>query len=248
MSIISNQAVKGRTNGCSATCLGRSSPSTLTNSLKKKYALIELHYLPSIEFFATLLAYPVIIIEQHENYQKGSYRNRCHLVNANGPQVLSIPLQKGKHQKLPIREVKIAYREPWHIQHWRSIKSAYANAPFFPYFSEPIEQLFQQRPDYLFDFNRKLFELLIRLSGLELTYQYSTTYDPEPGEDTADLRGAISPRNKQRTGGNRFTPVPYPQVFTERHGFLPNLSILDLLFCSGPETRDILQRSHPPAE
>jgi hypothetical protein len=209
----------------------------------KEHVLIELHYLPSVQFFSKLLAYRRIIIERHENYQKGSYRNRCHIVGANGLQTLSIPLEKGKHQKLPITEVRIAYAQPWHLQHWRSIQSAYANAPFFPYYSEPIQELFEQRPVFLFDFNQQLFELLCRHLGLEHKIDYSTDYHRPAPPETADLRELISPKDPQARKDHHFIPAPYPQVFTERHGFLPNLSILDLLFCAGPQTVEILRNS-----
>lgn len=206
-------------------------------------ALIELHYLPSVQFFSKLLAYRQLIIEQHENYQKGSYRNRCHLVGANGLQILSIPLKKGKHQKLPIQQVEISYTQPWHTQHWRTIRSAYANAPFFPYYSEPIQALYEQKPSHLFAFNRQLLKLLCELLGLQGKIIYSTSYNPDPEKDTRDLRGSISPKIKTSSKDMHFDPYPYAQVFAERHGFLPNLSILDLLFCTGPQAIDILRKS-----
>lgn len=207
----------------------------------KESALIELHYLPSIQFFSKLLAYRRIIIEQHENYQKGSYRNRCHIAGANGLQIMSIPLEKGKHQKLPIREVRIDYAQPWHLQHWRSIQSAYANAPFFPYYSEPIQALFEQKPDFLFAFNRQLFELICRQLGLSEKIIYSSDYLTETGTETDDLREVISPKDPDAAHDPDFHPATYPQVFTERHGFLANLSILDLLFCTGPQAVEILR-------
>lgn len=207
----------------------------------KNKALVELHYLPSVQYFSKLLAYEQIIIEQWENYQKGSYRNRCHIAGANGLQALSIPLEKGKHQKLPIRQVHIAYQEPWHLQHWRSIQSAYANAPFFPYYGEGIAALYRAKPTHLFSFNQQLFELICGYLNLQDKVSYSSDYLIESGEQVQDLRGLISPKTALKDRAPQFEPVPYPQVFTERHGFLPNLSILDLLFCTGPEATQILR-------
>lgn len=207
----------------------------------KKKALIELHYLPSVQYFSKIIAYEEIIIEQWENYQKGSYRNRCYIAGANGLQTLSVPLEKGKHQKLPIREVHIAYREPWHLQHWRSIQSAYANAPFFPYYGDGIAELYLAKPAHLFSFNQQLFELICSYLSLRDKVSYSGEYQFDPGEEVHDLRGVISPKTAMRRADSQFEPVPYPQVFTERHGFLPNLSILDLLFCTGPEAPQILR-------
>ena len=206
----------------------------------KVTALIELQYLSSVQYFSKLLAYDKVVIEQWENYQKGSYRNRCHIAGANGLQILSIPLEKGKHQKLPIREVRIAYRQPWHLQHWRSIQSAYANAPFYPYYSDDLEAIFMQQPEYLFELNQQLLALCCRHLGLSDKLSYSDDYCSDPGEEVQDLRGFISPKQKTNNPDLAFHPNPYPQVFTERHGFLPNLSILDLLFCAGPEATQIL--------
>lgn len=204
-------------------------------------ALIEVHYLPSVQFFSKLLAFEEVIIEQCENYQKGSYRNRCHLAGANSLQILSIPLEKGKHQKLPIQEVRIAYTHTWHLQHWRTIRSAYASAPFFPYYADALELLFTKRPDRLFDFNRDLLNLLCSQLGIRTTISYSVDYLIDPGPDILDLRDRISPKDPPEGSDPQFQAVPYPQVFLERHGFLPNLSILDLLFCTGPEARQILR-------
>lgn len=209
----------------------------------KEHALIALHYLPSVQFFSKLLAYRRITIEQQENYQKGSYRNRCHIAGANGLQIMSVPLEKGKHQKLPIREVRIDYSRPWHLQHWRSIQSAYANAPFFLYYADPIRELFAQKPALLFAFNRQLFELICRQLNLDCPFTYSDDYVTESPIGTDDLRAVITPKDPAASLDPDFVPVPYPQVFTERHGFLPNLSILDLLFCTGPQAVEILRNS-----
>lgn len=204
-------------------------------------ALIELHYLPSVQFFSKLLAYEAVIIEQHEHYQKGSYRNRCRLAGANSLQVLSIPLEKGKHQKLPIRDVRIAYDQPWHVQHWRTICSAYANAPFFPFYSDAVGALFRQPPPHLFTFNLQLLEMLIRQLQLNVRIEFSTAYQAGTDAATDDLRNTISPKPGRQAGDPFFKARPYPQVFLERHGFLPNLSILDLLFCTGPQAVQILR-------
>ena len=163
-------------------------------STSNSQVLIELHYLPSIQYFSTLLAFEAICIEQHENYQKGSYRNRCHIVGANGFQAMSIPLKKGKHQKLPIQEVELSYTQPWHLQHWRSLQAAYANAPFFPYYSEPIKALYESRPTHLFAFNKKLLELICRQIGISDQITYSKEYLPYSADNMQDLRDKISPK------------------------------------------------------
>ena len=101
--------------------------------MERNTLLIEAQYLPSIQFFSKLTRFSTLLLEAHENYQKGSYRNRCHIAGANGLMRLSIPLRKGKNEQLPIQKTLISYDEPWITQHWQSIRSAYGNAPFFPY-------------------------------------------------------------------------------------------------------------------
>ncbi|MEM9991931.1 MAG: WbqC family protein, partial [Bacteroidota bacterium] len=126
-----------------------------------KGILLETQYFPPIQYFSKLLAYPTIFLEQHENYLKGSYRNRCHIVGANGMQRLSIPLQRGKNEQLPIREVRISYSENWQNQHWTSIRSAYGRAPFFEYFADDVERFFKKKYHFLFDLNEALLAFML---------------------------------------------------------------------------------------
>ena len=102
----------------------------------EKSILLEIQYLPSLQYVSKLLQCPKIYLEQHENYSKGSYRNRCHIAGAQGLQRLSIPLEGGKHQQQPIREVRISNDESWQSQHWTSIKSAYGKSPFFEHYAD----------------------------------------------------------------------------------------------------------------
>ena len=111
--------------------------------------IIEVQYFPPIEYFKQLFQFPHVVIEAHENYQKGSYRNRCHIANSTGIQVLSVPLRKGKNAKQPIREVAIAYDMDWQKQHWQSIRTAYGSAPFWEHYASQLEPLFFKKYDYL---------------------------------------------------------------------------------------------------
>jgi hypothetical protein len=193
----------------------------------------ELHYLPSIAVFQHFSAAKVIYLEAHEHYQKRSYRNRAHIVGANGLQRLSIPLRKGKNQQQPIQDVQLTYHESWPKQHWQSIISAYGNAPFFPYYADELAPVFTQAYDKLWDFNLDLLRLLFRLLQWDTPLLFTDEYHREYPADVYDLRNQIKPG--QTTALNSAHFPAYPQVFTERHGFLPNLSILDLLFCQGPQ-------------
>jgi hypothetical protein len=203
---------------------------------KRLPALLELHYLPSVAFFTALSNHREVWIEQCENYQKSSYRNRCHIAGANGLLRLSIPLKKGKNEQQSIKEVEIAYEEPWQHQHWSSISSAYGNAPYFEYYAPELAPFFTEPVPCLFEFSNSLLDKLIQLLQLDVHIHYTREYQRAPVAAAKDYRNLIHPRKS-----TPFNLTPYPQVFTEKHGFLPNLSILDLLFCTGPQASLLLE-------
>ena len=197
--------------------------------------LIELPYLGSLPYYSKLLLHPQIWIEQQEHYSKGSFRNRCHIATANGVLALSIPLLKGKHQQAPIREVAIDNRANWQQQHWRSIKTAYGNSPFFEYYAPGLAQLYQQPFTHLFDFCWAAQELLLQFLNFSPNLVLTSAYQTVPAAEVLDFRQQLLPKNYSTYQDKYYHPLPYPQVFEDRQGFLPNLSILDLLFCTGPE-------------
>ena len=204
--------------------------------------LLELQYLPSIQYVTKLLQYPTVWMEQHENYSKGSYRNRCHLASAQGLLRLSIPLAGGKHQQQPIREVKIAYKEPWQSQHWTAIKSAYGKSPFFEYYADFFQPIFQKKYTYLWDWNWDLLQQVLQVLAFDSNIKLTEQFNKETNKDIFDFRNSISPKASKHVNDTAYEIAHYGQVFEEKHGFIPNLSILDLLFCSGPEAMVYLQR------
>lgn len=204
--------------------------------------LLSLAYLPPVSWFALLEHTETAVLEVHENYQKGSLRNRCHIAGPNGVQRLSIPLVKGKHQQMPIREARIAYDEPWQRLHWRSIRAAYGNAPFFEHYADTLALFFEKNYPFLFDFNLELlYWLMAKIKGRgELIH--SQGFAPKDGRELLhDYRDAIGPEPDDWP--DWFFPARYPQVFMEKTGFLPNLSALDLLFCTGNQAKEILEKS-----
>ncbi|MBK6931191.1 MAG: WbqC family protein [Saprospirales bacterium] len=213
--------------------------------IAKPHVVLELHYLPPVSWMALAAHAGAVRLEACEHYQKGSFRNRCLIAGPNGTQRLSIPLRKGKHQQTPVRAVRLAYDEPWQQVHWRSIQAAYGNAPYFDHFAGELEQFYQNRLEFLFDFNLGLLQFLLKNLGLSPEIACTESYSDKNSEDfpagRLDFKNTISPK---RTPPPRwFYPAPYPQVFTERHGFLPDLSSLDLLFCCGKQSTQVLQNS-----
>lgn len=202
--------------------------------------LLELQYWGSVPYYSKFLLHSQVFIEQHENYRKGSFRNRCHIATANGVLPLSIPLLKGKHQQAPIREVKMDNQSNWQQQHWRSIRTAYSNSPFFDYYADEIAALYEQPHHYLFDFCWAAHNLLLQLLPLPSAVAFTSSYVIQPSTDILDFRHQLLPKNHTHYQDNNYKALPYPQVFEDRQGFLANLSILDLLFCTGPEATALL--------
>lgn len=205
--------------------------------MKASSAVIEIQYLPPVAYFMMLARHERVMIEQHEHYQKNSYRNRCHIAGANGLLRLSIPLKKGKHEQQPIRQTAISFADNWPKQHWASIRSAYSRAPFFDHYAPVLQPHFEQPQPLLFDFCYALLKELIPLLGISAQLSLTTAYTPALPPPISDYREAIRPKQNALKW-----PLPeYPQVFLERHGFLPNLSVLDLLFCTGPQAGLLLE-------
>ena len=198
--------------------------------------LIELHYLPGAAFLAPLAAGWDLQIEQMDHFQKKTGRNRCRLLSSYGMIQLSIPLLKGKHQQQPYRDVRIARDSPWERTHWRTIQSCYGRSPFFEHYADTLASLYENREKFLWDWNMKLFHWVLEQLHIPASFALSTAWNPTPESDIHDFRGAIHPSDQ-----GLVKEVVYPQVFTDRHGFTGDLSVLDLLFCAGPQARMILR-------
>ena len=192
--------------------------------------IIETQFLPPISVMSHLLMYDQVILEGHETYQKRSYRNRLHVVDAQGKKSISIPLVKGKHEQQSIRQVDISYDTSWDISFLRLIKAAYGSAPYFDYYYDDIVEIIGKKHTSLWDLNYDMLLMVIEWLGVNLVLSTSDAYKTDyEGSDIDDARGIFLPTNPASTH------LSYDQVFMERHGFVSDLSILDLLLCCGPE-------------
>ncbi len=199
-------------------------------------------YLAPVQYYS-LLAQKQCIIEQHDHFVKQTYRNRCNILSANGVLSLSVPIIKIHHTKSAMRDVRIDYTEAWQRMHYRTIMAAYANSPFYLYYIDDLMPFFEKRETFLFDLNQKLQNVVTGLIGFNTKTSYSDAY-LEPHPFTAnDLREIIHPKRRFETTDAGFSPKRYTQVFADRFGFVPNLSVLDLLFNCGPEALAVLKAS-----
>lgn len=205
-------------------------------------AYLSTSYFAPVSYYMALLAYDRIVIEQWCNYTKQTYRNRCHIAGANGMLSLSVPVVKPDTLKCPTRDIRISDHGEWRHLHWNAIASAYGSSPFFEYYQDDIRPFFEKRYTFLLDFNEAIRQTLCELIGLEPHVEYTDQYaQPAPGE--ADLREAIHPKRNIAETIPSMHLKPYYQVFAPKYGFLPDLSILDLLMNMGPESILILKES-----
>lgn len=190
-------------------------------------------YLGSIEYFQALVNYPNIYIEQYDHYIKQTYRNRCNIVGAEGIQSLIIPIVKPNRDAQCMKDIQISDHDKWNHLHWQAIKSAYKNSPYYDYFEEDFYKFYKKPCKFLFDFNNQLQNIVCELADLAPNIRYTAEYKSKFCGTEIDLRDSIHPK-KGRLAAT--LNKRYYQVFEHKHGFVSNLSIIDLLFNKGPES------------
>ena len=191
--------------------------------------LLSTAYFPPSCYFRLIRDSEIIFIEREENYIKQTYRNRCMILSSNGVLSLSVPVTKGGRVKAPVKDIQIDYSKRWQQVHIRAFTSAYSRSPYFLYYSENILSILQKKQRFLIDLNHELLQECLTLLDMKKCISYTSSYEPA-GLQPGDYRYSISPKKEQE-----FSSKPYIQVFGEA-GFVPGLSIIDLIFNLGPDS------------
>jgi hypothetical protein len=197
--------------------------------------ILSIQYFGNIEFFTHINRASNVLIEINDHFEKQTLRNRTTILGANGPLHLIVPLVR-RGQRIPTKDVKIENEHPWQRLHWRSLESAYRRSAYFEYYEHHLEPFFNQEFQTLVDLNSAIFSKLCALLNINKTIEFTQSYE-KSYTDCLDLRHISNPKKHQSI---EFPSQPYIQVFEERNGFVPNVSILDLLFSEGPRSKDFL--------
>lgn len=197
--------------------------------------LIHPTYFPSIVTFVAIAKATKVTLEMDDSFQKQTYRNRCYIYGANGKLALNIPVIHTQKNRQKYRDVQIFNEEKWQSVHWKSILSAYRTSPFFEFYEDDLVALFEKPFKYLLDFNLKSFEVVCDCLQLNINLTKNTLYKKE-FEKGIDLRHLV---NAKKEVSINFEP--YTQVFNIKHGFISNLSILDLIFNEGSNALSYLE-------
>ncbi len=175
-----------------------------------------------------------LVFEVEDNFQKQTYRNRCYIYTANGKHLLNVPVQHNKGAKQKTKDVKIDYKDDWHKLHLKTLITAYSSSPFFEFYIDDLLPVFEKRFNFLLDLNLCTYDIIMDALQLKIPYKKTTAYVKVPLN--SDLRNlAVAKSDKQ------FDLLRYIQVFNQNHGFISNLSILDLIFMEGPNSLNYLE-------
>ena len=192
--------------------------------------LLSTTYFGPVQWYQKLYRSEAVEIEQWESFQKQTYRNRCLIATTNGVQALTVPVER--HIET-IKDIRISDHGNWRHLHWNALQSAYGESPFLDYYQDDIRPFFEKRWTYLFDFNEEIRQKMCELIDIQPEVGFTKAY-ANHGDSPHDLREGIRPKHPEPDAD--FVPKTYYQVYQQKHGFLANLSILDLLFNMGPES------------
>ena len=198
--------------------------------------LIHPNYLPAISQLKLIIDSKKLIFEINDNFQKQTYRNRTYIYGANGLLLLSIPVIHSQKNRKKFKDVKIAYDYDWLTQHLKSFQISYRSSPFFEYYEDKLVNLYLRREKYLYDFNLRSIDVLFDMLQINLEYDFTKGYS----EQYSDI---LDYRNNYKKLNSSFKIKEYTQVFESKHGYIENLSALDLIFNEGPNAINFLKTS-----
>jgi hypothetical protein len=196
--------------------------------MQQSIVVMECEYFPSITWYETYRCHETALIEQYEHFVRASYRNRAIIAGPNGVISLSVPLQGGRNQKIIMKDLKVCDKEDWQLLHWKTIETCYRNSPYFEYFEDDILPFFKTKFEYLMDANLASLSVLNKILRVKRDIKLTDVYQKDY---THDFRMAFSPKERELLGSKK-----YIQPFSDRNGFMPNLSMMDYVFCCGKLT------------
>ncbi|HRH58121.1 MAG TPA: WbqC family protein [Chitinophagales bacterium] len=202
-----------------------------------KSILIESQYIGSCSYWKLLLDEDTILIDKQEHFVKRSFRNRAHILGANGLLRLSIPLESGKHQHAAMQDVRISYNQDWQNLHWHSLTSCYRRSPFFEFYEDNFRKFYDSKFEFLIEYNTELLKTIAAILKADINFTYTEKYIKKEEFAGTDFRSFILPSTESVIE----FPV-YPQVFNDRFDFIKDLSVLDLLFNAGTRSKDYLEK------
>lgn len=197
--------------------------------------LIHPTYFPSVSHYVAMLQAEKVTFEVEDNFQKQTNRNRMYIYSANGIQMLNIPIKHSSDAHQKFKDVRIEHAFGWQKQHFKSLEAAYRTSPYFEYFEDDIRAVFEGKHDFMLDLNLEIHEIVNSCLGITIPFEKSLEYEKDITEGIVDLRALVNGKKDD----NQFES--YVQVFDEKHSFINNLSILDLLFNEGRHAVDYLK-------
>ena len=196
-------------------------------------SLLASTYFGPVQWYQKLNQSDSCLIERHDHFVKQTYRNRCVIATTSGLQALTVPIERYEGAHCEMRDIRISDHGSWRHLHWNALQSAYGESPFFEFYADDLRPFFERRWKFLFDFNTAITRKMCELLDIHPQIAFTEAYASAEEEGVTDFRDAIRPKHPLPDDG--FRPRRYYQVYEQKHGFQPNLSILDLLFNEGPE-------------
>ncbi len=211
--------------------------------MEDKAIILTTSYLPSVQYFTKLIYFDKVIIELFETYSKQSYRNRCTILSSNGPLSLSIPVVKVNGNSTKTKDVLIDYSTNWQKNHWKAIESAYNTSAYFDFIADLLSKYYFTKHKFLYELNESLISDIADFLGKDIKIEYTKDFQRNYSAEIADYRFAIHPKPQYQIEDKFFYPFEYYQVFRNKYPFIPNLSIVDLLFNEGLNSLIVLEKS-----